>query len=686
MPTSTTPRANTETIDTPTGACAPVSLGRSSSRGGGLLCWTLLLALAGCDSLTKANGGDGGEGGNNDPDLQDNDNDGVVARDDCDDDDPNIKEKSDWFVDKDGDGHGSDADTVEACYSPTGYAAENDDCNDAASTIFPGADEVCNGVDDDCDSAIDDSDDNVTDPLTWFPDGDNDGFGTDEGSVVSCVSPSGHVADGGDCDDTIPEVNPGVAEVCNNGLDDDCDGDPGDCALDAQFELSDERPGLQGSSSGDFAGWSVSAAGDINADGLNDVLVGAPYNDRADYNGGATYLVYGTVTSWTLAEDAAAAWYGEAEEDQLGWAVSGPGDLNGDGADDIAIGVPNQDGPGGGNAGGVRVVLNPGSGISPSDGDQAIFNGQSTADNAGFSVSGGADVTGDGGADLIVGAPYHDAAGNDSGAVYVVAGPLSSGTTNLSLTTAAAKVVGGRSGDTAGWSIALAGDVNGDGLEDLLIGAREAGTSSNKSGGAFLLYGPLSGAISLNDADIELLGELGEDHAGTSVAGAGDINNDGFADILVGAPENDGSGANAGAAYLLLSATSGAGLAAAELRMVGEAVGDSAGRSVTGAGDVDHDGFIDLMVGAPYNESAGSAAGSAYLVSGTTRGTLSLGGAAISFRGEVTGISGDAAGTCVAGAGDVNGDDWPDLLIGAPQNSSSGASTGAAYLIQGLGI
>jgi hypothetical protein len=73
-------------------------------------------------------------------------------------------------------------------------------------------------------------------------------------------------------------------------------------------------------------------------------------------------------------------------------------------------------------------------------------------------------------------------------------------------------------------------------------------------------------------------------------------------------------------------------------------------------------------------------------VSGTTRGTLSLGGAAISFRGEVTGISGDAAGTCVAGAGDVNGDDWPDLLIGAPQNSSSGASTGAAYLIQGLGI
>ena len=354
MPTSTTPRANTVTIDTPTGAGAPVSLGRSSSRGGGLLCWTLLLALAGCDSLTKANGGDGGEGGNNDPDLQDNDNDGVVARDDCDDDDPNIKEKSDWFVDKDGDGHGSDADTVEACYSPTGYAAENDDCNDAASTIFPGADEVCNGVDDDCDSAIDDSDDDVTDPLTWFPDGDDDGFGTDEGSVVACLGPSGHVADGGDCDDTIPEVNPGVAEVCNNGLDDDCDGDPGDCALDAQFELSDERPGLQGSSSGDFAGWSVSAAGDINADGLNDVLVGAPYNDRADYNGGATYLVYGTVTSWTLSEDAAAAWYGEAEEEQLGWAVSGPGDLNGDGADDIAIGVPNQDGPGGGNAGGAR--------------------------------------------------------------------------------------------------------------------------------------------------------------------------------------------------------------------------------------------------------------------------------------------------------------------------------------------
>jgi len=143
----------------------------------------------------------------------DNDCDGTV-------DETDATDALTWYLDSDSDGYGDAASTTPACEQPSGYSADDTDCDDTDATAYPGADESCDGVDDDCDGTVDED---PVDATTWYTDGDGDGYGEESTGAAECTQPSGTTAVGGDCDDSDSGVNPAASEICD-GLDNDCDG------------------------------------------------------------------------------------------------------------------------------------------------------------------------------------------------------------------------------------------------------------------------------------------------------------------------------------------------------------------------------------------------------------------------------------------------------------------------------
>jgi hypothetical protein len=258
------------------------------------------------------------------------------------------------------------------------------------------------------------------------------------------------------------------------------------------------------------------------------------------------------------------------------------------------------------------------------------------------------------------------------------------------------KLIGAAATDYSGYSVSGVGDVNKDGFADFIIGASGANPGGRSSAGeSYLIYGTASlpATIDLGDlgsAGIIITGAVSSDQSGWSVSGAGDVNNDGFADFIIGAIGADPGGrSNAGESYLIyggdsLPATIDLGnLGSAGIKLTGAVSGDQSGRSVSGAGDVNKDGFADFIIGA---FSASSNAGESYLIYGgdslpATIDLLSLGSAGIKLTGAV---SGDYSGHSVSGAGDVNKDGFADFIIGA-YSANPGGRTGAgeSYLIYG---
>ena len=261
--------------------------------------------------------------------------------------------------------------------------------------------------------------------------------------------------------------------------------------------------------------------------------------------------------------------------------------------------------------------------------------------------------------------------------------------------------------DNTGYSVAAAGDVNGDGLADLIIGAPNgsffdiaANYYQSNAGASFIIFGTTAarGAIdlaNLGSAGFRINGGFSGDHAGNSVAAAGDVNGDGFDDVVIGAPNTyrDG-GINTGSGYVVLGKATGfadinlsALPAPAGFRIDGAAPADWAGKSVSSAGDVNGDGFADVLVGAVYADNNGrDTSGSSYLVFGRAGGfadvaLANLGSGGFRIDGAATT---DRSGRSVASAGDINGDGYADILIGADTASNNGrASSGSSYVIFG---
>ncbi len=406
-----------------------------------------------------------------------------------------------------------------------------------------------------------------------------------------------------------------------------------------------------GEAVGNSYGYSVASAGDVNGDGYSDVAVGAYGHGTSK---GKVYVYLGRANGLP----ATAAWtaVGESASNQFGWSVATAGDVNGDDYSDLIVAAPmfNQ------FAGWGKVYLYLG-GASGLAATPAWTRTGLDNDGLGYSVASAGDVNGDGKADVVIGSMAYSV---HRGRAQLFLGAAS----GLSATPSWTKP-GEQLQDEFGGSVASAGDVNEDGYADVVIGAAGYPGGSSEfplgNGRAYLFLGGAGGLSAT--ASWTATGERQSANFGISVASAGDVNADGNADVIVGAHQMTGGGR----AYLYFGGANGLP-AAASWTAGGGALGSYFGCSVASAGDVNHDGYSDTVIG-DYGNSTDR--GKAYVYLGGASGPPAV--ASWTAVGEVTL---QRFGGSVASAGDVNGDGYADVVVGAYRYVNN---TGKAYLYLG---
>jgi hypothetical protein len=428
-------------------------------------------------------------------------------------------------------------------------------------------------------------------------------------------------------------------------------------------------------------GFSVAGAGDVNGDGYDDVIVGAPYYDAGNSNEGAAFVFLGSATGIANGGPATAA--AQLESDHvsalLGTSVAGAGDVNGDGYDDVIVGAP-QYNAGKAHAGAAFVFLGSATGIAngtPATAAARLGSNQVSA-LLGTSVAGAGDVNGDGYDDVIVGAPLYDAGQEDEGAAFVFLGSAT-GIASGSPAPAAARLESNQVDAYLGQSVAGAGDVNGDGYADVVVGARYYDAGEADEGAAFVFLGSATGIANGSPATAAARLESNQVAAefGWSVAGAGDVNADGYDDLIVGS-----AGFFENAAFVFLGSATGVAdgspaTAAARL----ESNQYASPWSVAGAGDVNDDGYADVVAGTRYYDTGEGSEGAAFVFLGSATGVADGSPATAAARLELHQYAGP--GWNVAGAGDVNGDGYDDVIVGAYEYNGEEVQEGVAFVFLG---
>ena len=509
------------------------------------------------------------------------------ADEDCnglvDDDDPGVTDPSTWFRDSDGDGYGDPDDAVSRCEQPPGYVANAEDCLDSDAAVSPDGTEICgNGVDDDCDGTAG----------VCGPEGDLD-LGTVT-AIEAGATGDGlrYGAPGGDADDD------GKADfwVAAPDADDGTNSDVGAAWLLAGPGTDGLSAALAGGGAAHHGEGVGPVAGDFDfdGDGAEDVLLGAPDASGSGSGSGAAYLLLGPLSGELDVGSADLALSGAAANDRAGYALAAA-DLDGDGADDLVIGAPNAR-SGSAAVGIAYVIAGPLSGSVDLSSAGVELRGATTGERVGYAVAAAGDTDGDGQVELIVGAPWaRGAAGSEAGVAYLVEGPV---TTSGRLTSLAmASLSGAAASEHAGTAVAGAGDVDGDGYDDLLVGA--PGAAPRGAGAAYVVRGPVTGSLDLAAADTVISGDAPSDELGTAVTAA-DLDGDGLSDVIVGAPSSGTGATGGGAAFVFFGPTSGSVQASEAGGVLADSTErESAGSTLAAPGDVDGDGYEDLLVGAP---------------------------------------------------------------------------------------
>jgi len=414
-------------------------------------------------------------------------------------------------------------------------------------------------------------------------------------------------------------------------------------------------------------GASVASAGDVNDDGFADIIVGAPSFQNGQDREGRAYVYLGSASG----VKSLPAWVFESnlETCELGWSVASAGDVNGDTYDDVLVASEFCHEIAGHREGRVYLFLGSAAGLSNTS--AWMIQGAGFEESLGWSIASAGDVNDDGYDDVIVGAPWASYPEGHEGRAYVFYGSA----TGLP--------------ETANWikesnvpwtgfgsSVASAGDVNGDGYDDVVIGQDHMSNPEEAEGRAYVYLGSANGLAPMpawqyenNHADSQL---------GESVASAGDVNGDGYSDVIIGGFRYSNPDPREGVAYLFLGSASGLALAPAWSAEGNQAYAEY-GQSVASAGDVNEDGYDDVLVGAPWYSNGENFEGRVFLYFGSPTG--------LRTSPVYTDESNQAdahMGYSVASAGDVNGDSIADIIVGVSWYDGGQGNEGRAIVYHGF--
>ena len=520
-----------------------------------------------------------------------------------------------WYPDADGDGHGDPAASSVACAGPSGWVNNGDDCDDGDGLVHPGAEEICDELDNDCDGDMDG--DEAAGGGTFYADVDGDGHGDANSPIVACAAPSGYVAADDDCDDSTAEVYPGLEEVCDDGRDNDCDGSANDCRLVGSWTLDAATRSWTGSEYSGRYGSVLGGVGDLNGDGFDDVLHGAPEESPNGSGSGAVTLIFGPdgASDWALP--------GASAGDALGASVAGVGDFNGDGRPEAVIGAPYANGWSGAVvliddtailatisgtgtdlaglclAGEDELVVGLSTAVvvldGPFSGEHGVEEARATLLLDDVEVVASGDADGDGISDVFVGLP-----GGDAVMLFLApSGALEEPDVLLGGT--------GRLGTSLGLA-----DLDGDGLVDLAVGAPEDSAGATKGGAVHVYTAPFAPGAA---PSVSLLATASLVYLGDTLATDFDFDGDAVPDLVIGAYGDDQAAANAGAVRLEYGPLVAGTWTEPTLQWLGESSSHVVGSAV-GVGDFDGDGRDEVFIGGPGDDEGAYDAGAVWMLKG----------------------------------------------------------------------
>ena len=429
---------------------------------------------------------------------------------------------------------------------------------------------------------------------------------------------------------------------------------------------------LNGVEAAGLLGIALAAGQDVTGDGVPDAVAGAPYVGGSNF-AGAVYVAAGPFTTDQAFGEPGATISGADYSDFLGASVEMPGDLNGDGVGDLVVSAPTAywGGSGISGPGSVYVFLGPVAGdLDVADAD-VVWTGEGSADQAGTDLVGLGDQDGDGRDEFAVAAKQNFTV--SSGAVYVITGGTTAGG---SLGGADVRIYGDGDAGSFGMSIYNLGDLNGDGLPDLGV-VDQAGGGNLK-----VFFSPITDGLG-SDYDTLIVARDGLfGQRPREIANLGDTDADGYDDLGLGAPGSYVDGVALGSAWVMSGAELGvdADVLWAMARIDGADPGALFGSAVAGPGDMDGDGFGDMVVGEEANSMYAYACGAATVWYGPFSGNLDSDAADARFGGAA---SEQFAGGAIVAPGDVTGDGLTDLLVGARLGDGEAESSGVVYVIAG---